>query len=79
MTNYNDLVFMFRVEEMLNDYLLKGIHTITASYNDYLVVNGHEGIDEKEIEMKISTIIPIKEDKGSMQKSLVLRAEKRTS
>lgn len=69
---------MFRVEEILNDYIMKGVQTITSSYNDYLVVNEHEGIDPKEIETKISTIIAIKEDKASMHISPVLRSEIKT-
>lgn len=30
---------MFRIEEVLNDYIKKGIHKITDSYKEYIVTN----------------------------------------
>jgi len=71
---------MFRIEETLNESMMKGIQSISNSYNEHFIENHHEGIDKemKELmEMRISTIIPSKKDL-SLSKSPAMRAEEKT-
>lgn len=35
MSGYNDLVFMFNIEEMLNNYILKGMEQIRQAYSEH--------------------------------------------
>lgn len=34
-SGYNDLVFMFNVQELVSNYLLKGLEEIQASYTEH--------------------------------------------
>ena len=51
---------MFRIEEVLNDYIKKGIHKITDSYKEHLQTNPIEGIDKKAIEIRLERMFTVR-------------------
>ena len=44
MLGYNDLVFMFNIEEMLNNYILKGMEQIRQAYSEHFAEMNEDNI-----------------------------------
>lgn len=51
---------MFGIEEILNEYIKKGIHKVTDAYKEYFNANSSNEIGSEEIGVKIERIMSAK-------------------
>ena len=71
-TSYTDLVFMFRVEEIINEQILKGIDSIRQLYKQHFIEKDHAGVEKITMMTTLEAITP---SKDTFRKNQAIRTE----